>query len=68
MLPLLTFFGAALLAITLVLCFRVMLAAMTRAVERRHRAMEEILDGITIADLVRRREQTSLSAASGTVA
>ena len=36
--------GAALLAITLVLCFRVMFTAMTRAVERRHRAMEAILE------------------------
>lgn len=36
--------GAALLAVTLVLCFRLMLAAMTRAVETRHRAMERILD------------------------
>jgi len=36
--------GAALLALTLVLCFRVMFRAMTRAIERRHRAMEEILE------------------------
>jgi len=36
--------GAALLAVTLVICFRLMLTAITRAVERRHRAMEEILE------------------------
>lgn len=35
---------AALLAVTLVLCFRLMLVAMTRAIERRHRAMETILE------------------------
>ena len=36
--------GAALLAVTLVLCFRFMLTATTRAIESRHRAMESILN------------------------
>ena len=36
--------GAALLAVTLVLCFRLMVRAISRAIEQRHRALEHILE------------------------